>query len=58
MGSISLYKLLRERGLLFSVIRNDLILFYSLFAILIVLHLLILVKLDGKMMEGSATIVN
>ena len=58
MGNISLYKLLRERGLLFSIIRNHLVLFYRLFAILIFSHLLILVKLAGKMMEESATTVN
>ena len=58
MGNILLYKLLREVVLLFSIRRNHLVLFYSLLAILITnSHLLILVKLAGKVMEVSTTTV-
>ena len=47
-----------RKGSTFFNYKNHLVLFYSLFAILIVLHLLILVKLAGKMMEESATTVS
>ena len=59
MGKTLLCKLVGEVVIFFSITRNHLVLFYSLFAIVITSSpLLILVKLDGKVMKVSTTTIN